>query len=168
MATTETSSLATTELATQQFAQNLFRELQQLAIQHEAGAMAGDVESVHDMRVGIRRLRVAMNNFAVCLRKKERKRWRARLEKLADALGGVRDLDVMIEALKRQAATRTTEDRVAIAAFVSRLRARRRRTMQSLKVYLGGEEYAEFKSGFSVEGAPSTSDSKEVRREQAA
>lgn len=161
METGESSLPETTE----QFAQRLFRELHQAIIQHEAGALAGDIESVHDMRVGIRRLRVAINNFAACFGKSERKRWRAKLESLADALGGVRDLDVMIQALKRQAAIRTTEERATIAAFVSRLRARRRRALQKLKTYLGGEEYAEFKQGFLPEPIPTE---QEARSEQAA
>lgn len=133
-----------------EFAHNLFRELHQAILQHEAGALSGNVESVHDMRVGIRRLRVAMNNFAVCFHKKERRRWRNRLENLAHALGGVRDLDVMIEALKGQAIIRTEPDRQTILAFVRRLRARRRRALQNLKTYLASEEYAEFKHGFSA------------------
>lgn len=168
MATTETSSLVTTE----EFAQKLFRELQQLILQYEAGALAGDVESVHDMRVGIRRLRVAINNFAECLRKKERRRWRRKLENLADALGGVRDLDVMIEAMKRHQVSgtegRTKEDRIAIAAFVSRLRSRRRRAMQNLRAYLVGEEYLEFKQSFSPEDRRAVSHLKEAQNEQAA
>lgn len=152
METGESSLPETTE----QFAQRLFRELHRAIILHEAGALAGDVESVHDMRVGIRRLRVAINNFAVCFRKKERRRWRAKLESLANALGGVRDLDVMIQALKRQAAPRAAEDRATIAAFVSRSRARRRRALRKLKAYLGGEEYAEFKQGFSAQADSNT------------
>lgn len=147
METTESASPITTD----QFARHLFRELHLTILQHEAGALTGNVESVHDMRVGIRRLRVAMNNFAICFHKPERRRWRAKLENLADALGGVRDLDVMIEALKRQAETRTASDRVAITSFVSRLRVRRRRALQNLKSYFSGEEYLEFKQGFSAD-----------------
>lgn len=168
MATTETSPLVTTE----EFAQKLFRELQQLILQHEAGALAGDVESVHDMRVGIRRLRVAINNFAACLRKKERRCWRRRLENMADALGGVRDLDVMIEAMKgyqiAQTEGRTKEDLATFTAFISRLRSRRRRAMQNLRAYLGGEEYSEFKQSFSPEDRRAVSDLKEAQNEQAA
>ncbi len=143
----ETSEISSPE-TTKEFAHNLFRELHQAILQHEAGVLSGNVESVHDMRVGIRRLRVALNNFAVCLRKKERRLWRSRLENLAQALGGVRDLDVMIEALKARAIIRPEPDRRAILAFVSRLRARRRRALLRLKTYLASQEFAEFKLGF--------------------
>ncbi len=146
METSESSSPETTK----EFAHKLFRELHQAILQHEAGALSGNVESVHDMRVGIRRLRVAMNNFAVCFRKKERRRWRVRLENLANALGGVRDLDVMTEELKALAILQPEPDRQTILAFVRRLRARRRRALQNLKTYLASEEYADFKHGFSA------------------
>jgi CHAD domain-containing protein len=133
---------------TKEFAHRLFRELHQAILQHETGALSGNVESVHYMRVGIRRLRVAMNNFAACFRKKERRLWRLQLENLANALGGVRDLDVMIEALKAQVILQPEPHRRAILAFVRRLRARRRRALLKLKSYLASEEYAEFKHNY--------------------
>jgi CHAD domain-containing protein len=130
----------------------LFRELQQAIIQHEAGALAGDVEAIHDMRVGIRRLRVALKNFAVCLSKEDRVRLRATLEHLAQALGRARDLDVMIDSLKARRANRRGDDRAALGAFVGRLRARRRRRHRNLVAYLQGEEYAAFKREFERDG----------------
>jgi CHAD domain-containing protein len=134
--------------ATGRFAQKAFCELQQSILQHEAGAFAGDVEAIHDMRVGIRRLRVALGNFRVCVSKEDRIRLRAGLENLADALGGVRDLDVMIEALKSKLAHRPAKDRAAIGLFINRLRARRRRRHRQLVSYLQGQEYANFKREF--------------------
>lgn len=153
--------------ATAQFARNVFRELQQAIVQHEAGALAGEVEAVHDMRVGIRRLRVALGNFRVCLSKEDRRHLRARLEHLADALGGVRDLDVMIEALKSKLANRSAEQRAAISRFINRLRARRRRRHQRLVGYLQSLEYADFKLEFQTGAAPALN-LKEPRNEQAA
>jgi len=135
---------------TEQFARRAFRELHQLIIEHEAGAIAGEVESVHDMRVGIRRLRVALSNFTACLPKEDRKRLRQSLGNLANALGGVRDLDVMIDALKARQTRKSAEDHVTIGSFISRFRARRRRRHRQLVSYLQGEEYAGFKHEFSV------------------
>ncbi len=143
--------------AAAQFARKVFCELQQAILQHEAGALAGEVESVHDMRVGIRRLRVALGNFRSCLSKDDRQRLRSRLEHLADALGGVRDLDVMIEALKSKLAARPAEQRAAISRFVNRLRARRRRRHQRLVGYLQSREYADFKLEFQTGASNSTS-----------
>src|SRR5262245_48082602 len=84
----------------EQLARQIFTDFHQTIIFHESGSLAGDVESVHDMRVAVRRLRVALSNFAVCAPKEVRKRLRSILENLADALGGVRDLDVMIATMK--------------------------------------------------------------------
>ena len=161
--------------ATGRFAQKSFCELQQSILQHEAGALAGDVGAVHDMRVGIRRLRVALGNFRVCLSKEDQKRLRGRLENLANALGGVRDLDVMIEALKSKLAHRPAADRDAIGLFISRLRARRRRRHRQLVSYLQGQEYANLKhelggAGDKTEFAPDMvkADIEEFQNEQAA
>jgi CHAD domain-containing protein len=160
--------------ATGRFAQKAFCELQQFILQHEAGALAGEVESVHDMRVGIRRLRVALGNFRVCVSKEDRRRLRASLENLADALGGVRDLDVMIEALKSKLVHRPAADRAAIGLFINRLRARRRRRHRQLVSYLLGQEYANFKrefvAGDSTEFAFGTvkTDIEDFQNEQAA
>ncbi len=142
--------------STDRFTQKLFCELQQAIIRHEEQAMKGDVEAVHDMRVGIRRLRVALSNFAVCLSKNDRRRLRANLKNLADALGGVRDLDVMIDALKLSRKSLAEEEKSAIGTFIKQLGARRRRQLQRLTAYLQGEEYAAFKKEFSgVDESPS-------------
>lgn len=64
---------------------------------HEAGTRLGeDIEALHDMRVAVRRLRAAIRLFAPVLSK----RWksiRGELSWLAEALGEVRDLDVLIQ-----------------------------------------------------------------------
>ncbi|MGH9754079.1 MAG: CHAD domain-containing protein, partial [Blastocatellia bacterium] len=109
----------------EQLAGQVFADLHQIIISHESGSSAGDVESVHDMRVAVRRLRVALSNFAVCVPKEDRKRLRSILENLADALGGVRDMDVMIVALKTSPTPRPDQEKTAISALISRLRARR-------------------------------------------
>src|SRR2546426_4306685 len=129
----------------EQLAKQVFTDLHQTIIFHESGSLAGNVESVHDMRVTVRRLRVAVSNFAVCARKEDRKRLRSRLENLADALGGVRDMDVMIVALKASSTTRPDQEKSAASALIGRLRARRRSRLRTLVNYLGGEEYAGFK-----------------------
>jgi len=140
-------------------AKRTFAELHQSIVAQEAGSLAGDVEAIHDMRVAIRRLRVALSNFATCALKEDRKRLREQLENLADALGGVRDLDVMIAALKSHLPNRSEEERAALSALIRRLRARRRLRLRVLVNYLRGEEYAGFKREFSSE--PARADSSE-------
>lgn len=134
--------------ATEHFAKKMFAELHQTITQHESGALEGGVEAIHDMRVGIRRLRVALNNFACCLPKEDRQRLRTTLERMAQALGCVRDLDVMIHTLKSKQTDKFEDDRMAIGAFIRRLRSRRRRRHLQLNRYLQSEEFVRFKDEF--------------------
>lgn len=67
-----------------------------------------DIEGVHNMRVATRRLRSALRDFAPLLDKKLLKQTRRELKQLADALGGVRDEDVAIDALEKLAASADT------------------------------------------------------------
>lgn len=150
------------------FARKLFGELQQAIIQYELQAKSGDVEAVHDMRVGIRRMRVMLSNFAVCIPKKDRQRLRLSVKKMADALGGVRDLDVMIESLKASQKSQTSEVRSAIANFIRQLRAKRRSRLKRLAAYLNSEEYAAFKREFLPAGENDISNSGDEQNEQAA
>jgi CHAD domain-containing protein len=133
----------------EQLARQVFTDLHLTIISHESGSLAGDVDSVHDMRVNVRRLRVALSNFAVCVPKENRKRLKSILENLADALGGVRDMDVMIAAIKALSpdlfGQERDQEKSAISAMIGRLRARRRSRLRTLVNYLGAEEYAGFK-----------------------
>jgi CHAD domain-containing protein len=129
----------------EQLARQIFTDLYQTIISHESGSSSGNVESVHDMRVAVRRLRVALSNFAVCVPKEDRKRLRLKLENLADALGGVRDMDVMIATLKTSPTPRLDQGKSTVSALIGRLRARRRSRLRALIKYMGGEEYVGFK-----------------------
>jgi CHAD domain-containing protein len=134
-------------ISTGQFASGVIVELYQSIIAQEQGAISGDVEAIHDMRVAIRRLRVALSNFAGTLSREERRRFQTRLKHLAEPLGEVRDFDVMIAALESDLAANPGKD--AIKSVIGRLRERRRRRLRILVDYLRGEEYAVFKQGFS-------------------
>lgn len=81
------------------------------AWKHAEGTIAGDADALHDMRVAIRRLRSLLQNFegeksapvlSANLRREFREH-RAELGKLGDALGAVRDHDVLDEYLKTYA-----------------------------------------------------------------
>src|SRR5262245_5741691 len=110
----------------EQLSRQISTNLHQTIISHESGSLAGDVDSVHDMRVAVRRLRVALSNFAVCVPKEDRKRLRSKLKNLADALGGVRDMDVMIAAMKTLKTPLLDQEKSAVSALIGRLRAMRR------------------------------------------
>ncbi len=67
-------------------------------LQHEAGSRTGeDIEDVHDMRVATRRMRSTLRLLADHFKPKAIKPFQRQLRKIALALGGVRDLDVLIK-----------------------------------------------------------------------
>lgn len=63
------------------------------------------VEGIHQMRVGFRRLRVALTSFGGDFRTPALEALRARAQKLSAKLGPARDLDVFVEELLEPAAT---------------------------------------------------------------
>jgi CHAD domain-containing protein len=69
----------------------------------EAAARAGDVEGVHQMRVATRRLRAALRFFAPVLPARFVATTRREFAWLADVIGGVRDADVLSQAVSAHA-----------------------------------------------------------------
>lgn len=59
-----------------------------------------DIECLHRMRVGSRRLRSLLPLFSDCLPPKQRTRWRKQLRRVTRALGDARDADVQIVGLQ--------------------------------------------------------------------
>ena len=92
--------------------------------EHSAGVLdTDDVERVHDMRVSTRRLRAALEVFAVCFPRKDHKQVLKEVKALADALGERRDPDVALMALADVAAELTRADRSGIESLAAELRA---------------------------------------------
>ncbi len=114
---------------------------------HEMGTRAGeDPEELHDMRVASRRLRAALEAFAVCYHGKEFKRVARQTKALTDALGGVRDSDVLLERMEAYAATVPPDEAPAIARFIATIRAERetrRAAMLNALDEIDASEYAE-------------------------
>ncbi len=113
---------------------------------HEAGTRAGtNPEELHDMRVASRRLRAAVEAFAVCYRGKEFARVAKQTKALTDALGGVRDSDVLLTRMEAYATTVPPDERPAIATFIARIQAGRethRTTMLHTLDHLATTGYA--------------------------
>jgi CHAD domain-containing protein len=78
-----------------------------------------DIERVHDMRVASRRLRAVMEIFEPCFPAKEFGRALKQVKQVADALGGRRDPDVAITALRELEAALPQPDRPGIEGMVS-------------------------------------------------
>ncbi|HEY3920408.1 MAG TPA: CYTH and CHAD domain-containing protein [Stellaceae bacterium] len=113
--------------------------LHHLAGNREAIA-AGDREGVHQMRVGLRRLRAAMAFFKTLLPDAESARIRKNLKWLLGELGPARDLDVLIregvEPLQQERA-----DGAALAALDSDLKHRRRASLERAKAAIASDRY---------------------------
>ena len=83
-----------------------------------------DPERVHDMRVATRRLRAALEIFAVCFPKAEHGALLREVKLLADALGERRDPDVQIMALEKLQTDLGNGERSGVNGLVAMLRAR--------------------------------------------
>lgn len=107
-------------------AARVLTERLETVMEHEAGTRTGaDPEELHDMRVASRRLRAAVEAFAVCYRGKEFARVAKQTKELTDALGGVRDSDVLLARMEAYAATVPPDEQPTIATFIARIRAER-------------------------------------------
>jgi CHAD domain-containing protein len=70
-------------------------------LQFEAGTRSGeDAEDLHKMRVATRRMRAVWRVFEGAYRPRVARRYVSELRSVADALGEVRDLDVLLEHLE--------------------------------------------------------------------
>jgi len=85
-----------------------------------------DADSVHDLRVAIRRLSRALRSFAQFFSGKQWKRIRKELSQLMDAAAAVRDNDVALELIDKAGAGKRA--RVALT-----LQARRREAEAELR-----------------------------------
>lgn len=91
-------------------------------LKHEAGSRTGDdIEDVHKMRVAIRRMRSAMRMFAPYYQKKALQPYNLMLKSTAKVLGGVRDLDVIMDDLKTYQAKQDEATQAALQAVLDRL-----------------------------------------------
>jgi CHAD domain-containing protein len=82
-----------------------------------------DIDRVHDMRVATRRLRAALEVYAVCFPKSEHRRALKDVKALADALGERRERDVAIAGFEKVAKALTNAERPGIASLLDELRS---------------------------------------------
>ncbi|HYX50229.1 MAG TPA: CHAD domain-containing protein, partial [Ktedonobacteraceae bacterium] len=80
-----------------------------------------DIEAVHKMRVASRRLRAALDAFESCVDPESFKQIDTRVKKLADALGTVRDTDVMISGLSNYMQEIASEEQAGVQWLIDRL-----------------------------------------------
>ncbi len=103
---------------------------------HEAGSRAGeDIESVHQMRVALRRMRSLFKLLAAHYRPKTVAKYSKGLRRIARALGAIRDLDVLIVDLQDFAATSSAASQAAMSPVIEMLdecRSERRARLNAL------------------------------------
>jgi CHAD domain-containing protein len=115
----------------------------------EAGTLEGqDVEALHRMRVATRRQRAAFRIIAPQFRRKAIDAFRDELKTAAERLGGVRDLDVLIEAAERHQASLGPADARSFTPVLDDWRGRRRVARDELVAYLNADDYRSFTESY--------------------
>src|SRR5215471_10934883 len=121
--------------------QGLLREQLREIERHDPGTRLGrDPESLHDMRVAVRRLR-ALLRAGKELTAADTAELDARLKELGRVLGEVRDLDVLLEHLEGEAAELGGEDAKWARLLLVGLRNERSRKRRRLLTALRSEKY---------------------------
>ena len=111
-------------------------------VDNEEGTRKGeDIEALHDMRVATRRQRAALRIVSPYFKKKTVKPIRDELRALAERLGAVRDLDVLIEAAEAYRASRRPEAAAALDPLLEEWRGRRDDARHALLRHLDSDEY---------------------------
>jgi CHAD domain-containing protein len=111
----------------------------------EAGARLGeDAEELHKMRVATRRMRAAWRVFDGAYRPKVQRRYVRELRAIAGALGGVRDIDVLLEHLDGHLGQLPAPGREALEPLRSAWRRQREVARKGLVERLDSRQYRQF------------------------
>jgi CHAD domain-containing protein len=127
-------------------------------IGHHAGAVGGDEDAVHDMRVAVRRIRSTLRTFRGLWDRAESEHVRAELDWLGGQLGSVRDRQVMSARLADAVHAEPAELVLGPVAgrLAERFAADRRTALDELRAALGSDRYTGLLRRLDalVEGAP--------------
>lgn len=102
-------------------------------------------DAVHKMRVASRRLRAAMLDLKKCYPKAPFKIWHGKVGRLTEALGAVRDLDVLIQFFTAYQSNVPPHDREEIGTLIAHCqgrRARQRRRLRALLLRMGAQRFS--------------------------
>jgi CHAD domain-containing protein len=125
---------------------------------NEAGTRLNlDPEYVHDMRVATRRLRTALQVFAMALPEETRESLGRDLRWIGRALGGVRDLDVGLRRVAAMVSRAPEHERAALYVFARYLEIERARRRVRLLRRLDSKRYEAFRERAQrwLDGGPS-------------
>jgi CHAD domain-containing protein len=121
----------------------------QKTLKYESDVLADkDPEALHQMRVGMRRLRTAVHGFAPALSlptaAQEKK-----IAKIARQLGELRDIDVLQDTLKNQyLPTLPPSEQDALKKVLATLKKQRQKSLDLVQTTLTEGRYEELKQGF--------------------
>jgi inorganic triphosphatase YgiF len=116
-----------------------FSCLHHFASNREA-VIAADRDGVHQMRVGLRRLRAAISLFDEMLRDPETETIKTELEWLGDELGLARDMDVMLDEISAIIEKKVPQPS-AVRALKSKIARKRAAGFRQAKAVVTGERY---------------------------
>ena len=120
-------------------------------LEHEAGSRSGeDIEDVHDMRVATRRMRSVFHLLGETYKPKVIRPFTKHLKTLADTLGAVRDLDVIIEHLNTYQISLDPAEQEAMQGILNKLAKKRTKARKRLIATLDSKATQRFKQDFSV------------------
>ncbi len=106
-------------------------------LENEDGSRQGkDIEFVHDMRVATRKMRSAFRIFRSCYKTKSIQAYREELKAIANLLGQIRDLDVMLVNLEPY--------QNSLEEATNYLKTRRDKARKRLNKYLDSSAYQVF------------------------
>ncbi|MBM9468276.1 CHAD domain-containing protein [Nakamurella leprariae] len=127
---------------------------------HEQGSRTGgDIEDVHKMRVATRRIRAYLKAARPVLERESADRLRADLSALAGTLGVLRDLDVMIDRMHREAVVLGDPDTAALERLIGVLDDERRTARKDLVTELDQPAYQDLLAELDQAGqSPAVSD----------
>ena len=109
---------------------------------HDLGVRLGEApEDVHQARVATRRLRSDLRTYGELLDEGWSEELRTDLKQVADALGAVRDADVLLDRLRERVERLQEDDRKAAATLITTLEAERDVHRRVLLDLLAGDAY---------------------------
>ena len=109
---------------------------------------AEQVEALHDMRVGSRRLRAALSVFARVFPRNDFRDLEGEVAAITDALGAVRDYDVQLEKLRALMETLPEDEAYGIGRLIARQTKKRKRERKRLRKALKALEESRFDRRF--------------------
>lgn len=128
----------------------LRRQFEKMLARAEAVQHGEDVEDIHQMRVATRRLRASLQIVETAFEPKMIKRFRKELRRIAQALGTVRDQDVLLEHVRDYQAGLPEEEQLTMLPLLDAISERRAKARARLLEELEAKRYTKFICAFAV------------------